>query len=91
MRRKARVSFGGKTVDGDVIPVDESTERWSNIKLEDGTTIRLKPVVTDVIRLEGVFDSDGQPVYVVKSTNVVAVAAPSNLLKPALVQPEQIQ
>lgn len=91
MGRTTRVAFGGRTVDGEVIPVDESTERWSNIVLTDGTTIRLKPVVTDVIRLAGVFDAEGQPVYVVKSTNVMTVAAPATLLKGAAVQTDRIQ
>jgi hypothetical protein len=83
----AKVRFplpGGQMAEGEEIAVDESSERWSEFKLSDGTTMRVKAVVSSVLRLEGQFDALGQPLYVVKSTTAVAVVnVPDNLRKPA--------
>jgi len=41
--KKVKINFPKATdppVDGTVIPIKESTERWSDILLEDGTTLR---------------------------------------------------
>lgn len=63
----------GKTVTGDVVDVEESIERFSDITLKDGTLVRIKPVVVDVIRADGQWDNEGNPIYVVRSTNVMTV------------------
>lgn len=68
-------------VDAVEVPVTESTERWSDLKLEDGSTLRLKPVVITVVRIEGHYDQDGSPLYQVKAGQVLAVDAPDYLRK----------
>ena len=70
-RRTKRVKFKGDT--GVVVPIQESTERWTEITLDDGSILRLKPVVARAIRLEGKFDGEGSPIYVVQSANVLTV------------------
>ncbi len=79
MKANAKVTLNGKPHDGVTVPIFESTTRWSAIKLEDGSTLRFRPVVTEVVRVIDVFNEDGQPVYAVKSTNVLTVTAPGNL------------
>ncbi len=69
----------GKPYDGIYVPVRESHEVWNEYLLEDGTVLRMKLVVTEVYRIEGMYDSDGNPVYQVKSSNVVTVRPPDNL------------
>jgi hypothetical protein len=71
--RKVQVPWMGKTMDGVEVPVEESTERWSEIKLEDGTIIRVKQSVAQVIRVDGQYDAEGNPLYVVKSSPAVAI------------------
>lgn len=69
----------GRSVRVDVI---ESTERFSELRLEDGTTLRIKPNVMKVARLVGQWDSDGNPIYVVGSRSLVLVSeAPAGLKK----------
>ena len=81
-RRKSVRARGGKSIEGTVVEVTQSIERFSEINLEDGSTLRMKPVVTEVIRLDGQWDKDDNPAYVVKSTNVlVVVDSPPNLKK----------
>ena len=50
-------------------------EHWNEYLLTDGSVIRLKTVVTDILKVVGKFDAEGNPVYVVKAANVVAVSA----------------
>ena len=54
-----------------VVTVVESTERFSDIRLEDGTLIRIKPVVVEAVRVEGKWDNEGNPLYVLRSANVM--------------------
>lgn len=63
----------GKLMNGMEVPVEESTEKWSEIKLEDGTIIRIKQSVASVIRVDGQYDPEGNPLYIVKSAPAVAI------------------
>lgn len=71
----------GNEITGELVEVVESTDRFSDITLEDGTKIRLKPVVTEVIRGDKQWDPDGNPIYVVRSTTVVTVSNVKDSLK----------
>lgn len=64
---------GGKDAVGSLVDIIESTERYSEVRLYDGTTLRTKLVVTEVTRLDDQWDADGNPVYAVKSNNIVVV------------------
>ena len=79
--RKVRVQLvaGGPMVDGMEVPVNESNEKWSEYKLEDGTTIRVKQVVMEVIR-SSEYDPEGNPMYAIKAQPIVAIVdVPDNL------------
>ena len=64
----------GEMVQGTFVNVSESVERFTDINLEDGTTLRAKVSVTEVARVDGRWDDDGNPLYFVKSQTVVTVA-----------------
>ena len=69
--------------DGVEVGVRESTERWSEVTLEDGSVLRLKPSVFSAIRIEGEYDPDGNPMYAVKAGQVLVIAsAPETLCRP---------
>jgi hypothetical protein len=80
--RKTRVQLvpGGPMVDGVEVSVDESSEKWSEYKLEDGTTIRLKQVLMEVIRT-GQYGPDGSPLYAIKAQPVLAIVDVPDKLK----------
>lgn len=59
--------------------VVESKEPWSEIKLADGSLIKMKQVVVEIWRVDGEYDNEGNPVYVVKSNNLLNVQAPEGL------------
>lgn len=72
-------------VDAFEVAVDESTERWSEVKLEDGSVLRTKPVVISAIRVHGKYDQDGNPIYSLKVNQVMTVASvPEHLRKNAI-------
>jgi hypothetical protein len=45
------------------IEVVDAKERWSEYRLADGTTMRIKSVVIAVFRADGQQTQDGEPVY----------------------------
>jgi hypothetical protein len=51
----------------------EAKEVWSEYRLSDGTTLRVKPVMIAVFRTDGQQSPDGEPVYNTKSTLVMDV------------------
>jgi len=61
----------------------EAKERWSEYRLADGTTLRLKPVMIAIFRAEGQYTQDGEPVYNMESTLITDVRAPEALTKPS--------
>ena len=69
--------------EGVEVGVKESTERWSEITLDDGSVLRLKTSVIGAVRITGEFDPEGNPMYALKAGQVLVVAsAPDNLRKP---------
>jgi hypothetical protein len=71
----------GEPVDGTEVSFQNVREHWNEYLLDDGTILKLKPVATEVFRLDGKFDAEGSPVYLLKSRNVMVVKAPDHLRK----------
>lgn len=57
------------------------SENWNEYFADDGSVIRIKVVVTEVLRVDDRYDDQGDPVYVVKSANVTAVSAADEVRK----------
>jgi len=75
------IKWGGKEVEALSIRFKSIKEEWNEYDLEDGTTLRMKAVVSDIVRVDGHYDQEGNPVYLVKSGNMVVVSSPDNLKK----------
>lgn len=65
----------GSLHDTNEIEVLDAKERWSEYRLADGTTMRIKSVVIAVFREDGQQTADGEPVYNMKSTLITDVRA----------------
>lgn len=61
------------------MPFQTGGEHWNEYLVDDGSLLRVKLVATEVIRVDGRYDQEGNPVYVLNSTNVLVVAAPDEL------------
>lgn len=69
----------GREVDVTPVDINQSNEQWNNYILDDGSTLRVKLVITRISRLDNEYDVEGNPVYLFQSTNVVSVNCPENL------------
>lgn len=68
---------------GKVTDIDFETKKedWNEYKLEDGSVLKFKTVVSNVIRTENHDPMTGDPIYQVRSTNVVRIKVPERLKK----------
>lgn len=81
MRRKMPIGPNGPVVDAELVDVQSSQENWSQYLLGDGSTVKIKLVVTEVWRALDHYDNDGNPAYIVRSGNIMVVTAPDELRK----------
>ena len=71
---------GGQDMEGTIMTFRTAGEYWNEYLVDDGTVIKIKLVATEIVRIDGGHDpATGDPLYVVKSTNVISVQAPENL------------
>ena len=72
------VPVKGKTYGAVSVAITKETENWNEYTLADGAVLRLKVVVSEILRATDppVLDDDGHPIYVVRTNNVVVLAAP---------------
>ena len=75
IRKKFRDEETGEEVLGTVLDVVESREMSSRIYLEDGTLIRVRPVIVEVVRVERMSD-DGKPAYRIDGQLVMSIHPP---------------
>ena len=74
--RKVPVKLpSGEMAEGYEVQVEESTERWSDFTLEDGTVLRGKLMMTSAVRAEGQFDAIGNPVYVMNISPILTIVS----------------
>ena len=80
MEGKKKVKLpDGQEVDATVLSFQAGGEHWNEYLVDDGTVIRVKLVATEVLRLDGQYDAQDNPVYLLQSTNVMAVSSPDKL------------
>ena len=75
---KRKVNFQGQEVWGEDIEFETEHEGFNTYILHDGTKLKMKSVVSQVFRLD-LFKEDGEPIYLVNSTQVVTAIVPENL------------
>ena len=75
MERKRRIPGpDGKLLDVTEVGFRATGEHWNEYLLDDGTLARVKLVVTSVYRIDGQWDPKGRPVYMIESSNVMAIS-----------------
>lgn len=73
----------GIEVDATMVQIEETTERFNEIRLKEGTTLNLKTTILEVVRFDE-WDADGNPYYGVKSQNILTVVqCPDDLKRPS--------
>lgn len=54
------------------VPFVEVRENWNEYQLADGCTLRVKFVVSKIVRVEGVLNSDGSSLYQANGTLIMS-------------------
>jgi hypothetical protein len=85
MERNIKVPFEGKIVEGLEMDFKSVKEDWNEYQVNDGVIIRMKVVVTNIAKIPDKYDPEGNPIYVVKSSNVLSTSAPEKLKKGSVV------
>lgn len=74
--RKVPVTLpSGGQGEGQEVQVAESTERWSDFTLEDGSVIRAKLMLTSAIRVDGEYDQNGNPLYIMNVGPIFSIVS----------------
>ncbi|MBW1956444.1 MAG: hypothetical protein JRI83_12130 [Deltaproteobacteria bacterium] len=74
MPNKINVIHEGNQVEADDLSFDVVKEAWNEYRTEDGTIVRIKIVVSNIAKIPDITDNAGNPIYVVKSSNVVGIS-----------------
>ena len=75
MARKSRINIGDRVIEAEDMEFQTVREDWNEYAVEDGYSVRIKLVVSSILKTDE-RDGQGNPVYVVQSTNIVKVLAP---------------
>jgi hypothetical protein len=67
-----KVPYQGRQVERQPVDFLARKEDFNEYQLADGKILRIKMVVTRIIRLQGETAPDGNPIYLIQSQNVVA-------------------
>ncbi len=63
---------------GEEVEFETERENWNTYLLADGTKVRLKAVAASIVRLDE-YLPNGDPMYIVNASNVVATDVPDQL------------
>ena len=65
------------------IEFQSENEHWNLYTLVDGTTLKLKTVLAEVLRVDGEYAPNGDPLYVVNASTIVSSVSPEHMKKKA--------
>jgi len=68
-----KVNYQGRQVEGVEVDFLTRKEDFNEYQLSDGKVLRIKTILTDVVRIDSEKDQEGNPIYMIKSTNIVRV------------------
>jgi len=84
--KKVKMNLGGQAVEAQAMEFTPVEEQWSRYRLEDGTIVKLKLVVSDVFKLPAPDPVTGLPQLMVRSSNIISVEPPEPPLSKREVQ-----
>ena len=66
------ISWQGKTIEVDSVDFLERRESWNEYQVTDGKVLKIKLVCTRIFRAREEKDAEGNALYIIQSTNVIA-------------------
>ena len=74
--QKVKMNLGGRMMEAERMSFKPMDEPWSLYRLEDGSIVKLKLVVSDVYKLPVPDPVTGFPQIIVRSSNVMSYEPP---------------
>lgn len=74
------IEFQGRPVKGRSIDFESKGENWNQYSLEDGSILKIKTVLMEVVRLDH-YNDNGDPTYQFVAQQIVSVQVAENLRK----------
>ena len=71
---KRTVDYQGRKVEGTEVSFDIIRQNWNEYTLNDGTTIKLQTITTSIVRIDGEYSNQGDPIYVISTQNIVTAS-----------------
>jgi len=79
---KRKINLGGQEFMAEEVEFEsEGAEKWNSYVLHDGSTLKVKAILADVLRVDGQYSPNGDPVYTINASIVVSTNSPDNLRK----------
>ena len=79
-RAKGKTKTAGRKVGGPIpVSITKAEEYWSIYKLSDGTTVRVRPIMVEIMRQRNKFDDKGNPFYTIKGGMIQELKSPNKL------------
>jgi len=76
-----KVPYKGREVEAVEVDFQTRKEDWNEYQLMDGSSVKMKMVVSEFFKVPDEYDPEGNPVYVVRSQNVLRTRSPDSLKK----------
>ena len=77
----AKIKYQGRDVEVVPVPIREVNEHWNEYTLEDGSTARIKIVLSKVFRAVDEKTELGEPLYIIQTSNIVTVDVNPDLME----------
>ncbi len=88
---RRKIKFQGEERTAIEIEFEPEKESFSTYALHDGTTLKLKLVLTEVMRIEGAYAPNGDPIYMIQASQIMAVSAPDALERRTIMPAELLE
>lgn len=76
---KRKMNYGGREVSVEEIEFEAEREPWNVYILSDGSQLKVKAVLSAVFRVDGEYAPNGDPIYMVQASPIIATSAPEHL------------
>jgi hypothetical protein len=81
LTQKRIIDYQGRKVEGELIDFQSKNESWNQYELADGSSMKMKVVLLEIMRLLNEHNPAGEPVYVFTAQQITAVDSPDHLKK----------
>ena len=72
-----KLNLGGEVIEAEKMDFEPIEENWNLYRLDDGTIVKIKLIVSDIFKLASTDPLTGVHQFVAKSSNVMTIDQPT--------------